>query len=381
MALALLRVIPPLAGRARRPAGATAAGAGPWGNVEWSRITVSAPLEFVETWDTLASHADWQFPNTTRTELEAFLKKTGLAESAVRRLMEAARQNAAIEGWAVTPPQDIVWDLPPDVRGSIYNRLALSPLNDAQCKAPRFVGGSVDEWLVGASLRPATASLVRRLAYRHGQFVCFSDFHLATPRLADEAEQRLLLKVLARQSTLLVKLRVGEGDDVGPLIQYWGRGGRAKDVGPLLESLARVPGGTAIDIIHLIPRFARRYIYTYPEPGTDEGAAGRDCHWTSLNFFADPPDDQYASLQAAQEALQRDYYPIRQAAVLGDLVLFVAEANKVIHSAVFIADDILFTKNGNSAANPWMFMRLGDMKDYYVAAKPLEVRFVRRKGV
>jgi hypothetical protein len=381
VALVLLSIVPPLSGRARRPVAGTRAAAGPWGNVEWSRVTIAAPIEFVETWDSLAAQPGWHFPNTTQTELEAVLRKAGLAEAAVRRLLEAARQDAAIEGWVVTPPDDIVWDLAPAVRGAIYNRLALSSLNKAHRDGPLFGGASVEEWFAGAMLRPATVDLVRRLAYRRGRFVCFSDFHLAARRLADDAERQRLLKVLARQATLLVKLRVAEGQDVEPLVRYWGRGGRAKDVGPLLESLARAPGGTAIDVAHLLPPLPRRYVYTYPTPPMDEVSANRDCHWTCLNFFADPPDDRYALLQAAQEALRHDYYPIRNDLALGDLVLFLDERNGVIHSAVFIADDILFTKSGSAPTNPWMFMRLEDMKDYYPAAKPLDIRFMRRKGL
>jgi hypothetical protein len=63
----------------------------------------------------------------------------------------------------------------------------------------------------------------------------------------------LLIKTLARKSTLMVKLRINANTDIDMLDTYWGRGQRAKDIKPLLQSLVREGNGTTIDIIHLLP--------------------------------------------------------------------------------------------------------------------------------
>ena len=41
---------------------------------------------------------------------------------------------------------------------------------------------------------------------------------------------------------------------------------------------------------------------------------------------------------------------------------FLLDKNgNAIHSAVYLADDIVFTKNGNNYTQPWMLMHLKDL--------------------
>ena len=79
--------------------------------------------------------------------------------------------------------------------------------------------------------------------------------------------------------------------------------------------------------------------------------------------------------------LKQEYYRVYGNLQLGDVVLFVKEGEEAIHSAVHIADDVVFTKNGNSSSQPWELMKLEDMKTFYPTLKPMDVRFFRRKGV
>jgi hypothetical protein len=36
-----------------------------------------------------------------------------------------------------------------------------------------------------------------------------------------------------------------------------------------------------------------------------------------------------------------------------------------VHSAIYLADDLVFTKNGFGFAEPWLYMELGSMADLY----------------
>jgi hypothetical protein len=91
------------------------------------------------------------------------------------------------------------------------------------------------------------------------------------------------------------------------LVRYWGRGGRERQVRPLLESLAQFRRGQSIDIVHLLPAFARRLLYTYPRPAHDGHDVLRDCHWSSLNFFADQPDDQLLNINVVCQTIARHW--------------------------------------------------------------------------
>ena len=59
------------------------------------------------------------------------------------------------------------------------------------------------------------------------------------------------------------------------------------------------------------------------------------------------------------------YHAIDKPQRLGDIVFLVNKNGDGIHSAVFVADDIVFTKNGSNMAAPWIFMRLADLQTYY----------------
>jgi hypothetical protein len=172
-------------------------------------------------------------------------------------------------------------------------------------------------------------------------------------------------------------LRIGADANVDKLVEYWGRGGRAMVVRPILESVADLPGEHSIAIMGLLPPFARVRVDTYPEVSEEPNASHRDCHWTALNFFNEQPDDRLTDRPYAAKVISSDYYVIYSGYQLGDLVLFMTGPNEIIHSCVYV----VFTKNGSRPSNPWMFMKLEDMKDFYPTEKPLTVSFLRRKGI
>jgi hypothetical protein len=55
---------------------------------------------------------------------------------------------------------------------------------------------------------------------------------------------------------------------------------------------------------------------------------------------------------------------------LGDLLLLSARNEAVVHAAVYVADDLVFTKNGESYTQPWILMRMADMIDTYNVRYP-----------
>ena len=49
----------------------------------------------------------------------------------------------------------------------------------------------------------------------------------------------------------------------------------------------------------------------------------------------------------------------------GDIVAFLDGEGNLFHTVVYIADDLVFSKNGVSAMAPWTLMQLDDVKSYY----------------
>ena len=147
----------------------------------------------------------------------------------------------------------------------------------------------------------------------------------------------------------------------------WGRGGRRTDIRPLLESIAAAESDGSIDIVHLLPAFARERLYRYPLLTALDlnRPALANCLWTALNFFNLVPDDRYLDVQAAIDRLQRDYYLVENGLELGDVTVLLDERGVIYHAVVHLADNLVFTKNGTSPMAPWVILPLDTVVDYY----------------
>ena len=48
-----------------------------------------------------------------------------------------------------------------------------------------------------------------------------------------------------------------------------------------------------------------------------------------------------------------------------DVIAFVDENETLFHAAVYLADDLVFTKNGTTPMAPWAIMKLEDVVETY----------------
>lgn len=350
-----------------------------WGQLTVTPIVISPPLEYLPpNWGPIQP-LRWYFEDTTRAQLEKFLVAAGLSNADAARLLLSARSDG--QSLVIEPEPQRVRDLAPDVRAAIYLQLAKSPRNDRQRNAFRFYASSGDAWLAGAPISPRTRQLVQPLIYKMGNFVYFADIDLIRPEMADAAERQRLAKRLLREATMLVKLRIDE-DQVAAAVEYWGRGGRRTDIRPLLESIGSGGEDHSIDIIHLLPGLPREHLYRYPRVTLAdlEKPGLADCFWTALNFFNSEPDDRYLKTDYAIERLKRDYFIVQDELQLGDIAAFVTPAGGIFHVAVYLADGLVFGKNGTSPVSPWTILPIDRLRDYYPEhADHWQVVFYRRK--
>jgi hypothetical protein len=350
---------------------------GPWGELEYTRILIEPPEEFVMANYEAAPQIRWFFKGYSPDALRQFLQSAGLSASQLSELTDPARWESAPGGIWVKPSKETVLQMSSDARARLYTVLASFAENPAQNEPFRFRADTAEEWFADSGLSEETVGLLKRLVYRRGSTLCFSDHDLVLPMINSPQERLRLVKTLARKSTLLLKLRLRSDSDVESVAQYWSKGFRSKDVRPLLQSAAHRKEGVTVDVAHLLPKFARSLLYTYPLPTEDSAKQNRDCHWTSLNFFSDQPDDRYSEIEVVRQTLHNQYHPVPGDLDFGDILLFVKRDGVVIHSCVYIADNIVFTKNGASFAMPWILMTLDDVLAFYPADPPLEIRRYR----
>jgi len=356
---------------------------GPWGRLTLTPIIVSPPLEYVSTNWGPPEQVTWRFPGSSAELVGEFLATVGLPADTLASLRGAIRPDPAIRGVRIQPDPAIVRGLHSLVRARIYEQLARSPVNPSQAHAFRFRGDSTEAWLGGSLMQPSTRALVEPLIYRSGDYLYFGDIDLVRASLPDDDEVRRLSKTLLRQSTLMVKLSIGDAAEVPGLAEYWGRGGRRTDIRPLLESLAAASAGSSIDIIHLLPTFARNHLYRYPKVTTGDLQRPllANCLWTSLNFFNIEPDDRFLDVDYSFETLKRDHRVVTERFALGDIITLEDQEGVVFHAAVYIADELVLTKNGTSPVAPWAIMSVDDLKGYY-RPRSVDPRLVyhRRNG-
>lgn len=354
---------------------------GPWGTLEYSRILIEPPEEFILTDYTRSEQRPWIFKGYKVDALKALFQQAGLDAAQLAYLANPEHWDIRADAIAITPGRDLVIGLSSKARTNIYNALGAFSENAPQLNPYRLRGDATDGWLDEVDVPPEAIALTRKLFYTRGVATCFSDEAIVLSTIPTPAQRVKYIKALSRKSGLVIQLHVAPNENVDSLVAYWGVGGRSKDLKPLLQSLARRPNGGTIDIVHLIPRFARLLAYTYPLPSERPIDGNHDCHWTSFNFQNELPDERFSNLAYVQQVLFDQYYPVLGEPKLGDIIMFVKADGVVLHSCVYIADDIVFTKNGPAFSVPWLLTRLADVQAFYAATGGVEVRRYRAKNL
>lgn len=337
---------------------------GPWGELEYARINVEPPGDFVPTGAEFFDQTTWLFPGFSRGQLTTFLSATDLTPQQRAELSNLAAWNETADGLVVTPSPNLVLGLTPQARRQIYAVLARSELNPRQFQPYAYRQGGFEDWFGNSGLSSNTLAWLSRLVYPRGSAICFSDLPELLPHLATSTERQELLKALWRNPTILMRLRVRPDADVAALASYWGRGWHVKDIRALLASVAKVPGGLRIDVAHLLPPFARRRLNSYPNPASYSPEQSSDCYWTAFNFFKDPPDDRFHERAMWQQELESNY-TAAPTPTFGDILILRTATGEPIHAAAYIADGVVFTKNGDDFRQPWMLMKMEDLLAYY----------------
>jgi hypothetical protein len=225
---------------------------------------------------------------------------------------------------------------------------------------------------------------MRKLLYNRNGFTYFSDPELVITRIASEKNRMAFLQGLTSQNSVGINLLIRNKADIDKPLNYWAlsmSGVLLKYLKPLLEAQRRLPQGGSISILYLLPPMARERLYTSPLPPKPDDPKLPDCHWTALNFFKLSPDPKMSDVEYAGRFLSDNYYEIAQPAIAGDLLLLLDPQGGVVHSSVYLADDVVFTKNGINYAQPWILMHVKDMQGSFSALEPMKVACFRRKGL
>lgn len=351
---------------------------GPWGVIDVKSTYIEAPPTLIS----LAQKPDqtpvWRFPGATVATIHELFKQAGLADAVQAALLQPGNLRAENGGITLLPLPETLLNLAPESRQVIYEALAQSPLNGFHA-FPLPLPGNVDDWLLESKLSPVQRRLFKRLLWKRGACHVFSDISLLINQATSGPEITAALSSQTRVQSLVATIRIPAAASAETVLNYWRADGVNTHVLPFFRSAIGREGVSEIDLIYLLPRLARARLFTYPTFTDAVGGKLPDCHWTALNFFEINYQPYYLNDRTAFIDLLDSYSAIGEPSKLGDLICFVRADGRVAHSCVFVADDIVFTKNGEQLFSPWLLLRFPDVAAIYAYGDVNRLLFFRRK--
>lgn len=371
--------------RSRRlPNGSIPCEPGPWGELTYTPFTIGAPEELIPLRQIEDSGTQWFLQGYTTDSFISLIQSTSMSPDQQHQMLDGSVFHTRPDGVELTPPNDLVLSLPDDARAKIYEAMAESDQSEDQLN---FIPmDAMDSYFGNSGVSQATMALFRKLCVPRGRYLMFACGGALLSQIPTYEERIHFAQALTRQRTMLLNLHITAHSDVEALARYWGVGCGNTDVRSILRSLSSIPNGTYMNIQMLLPDQPSAWIYDYPrivDNPMDGPVVNRDCAWTSFNFFRETPDPRFGQLDGVMHELDTNYIPVTGDPRYGDMVLFVKPNGNIIHVAIYIADNICFTKNGSTLVHPWMLSTTSDILEQFSCQiapnEKLSVRYFRNK--
>ncbi len=351
---------------------------GPWGELEVRTVYLEPPESQLAIVAKPSTVTRWTFEQTTANAVRQTLAKAKVPDEVIGRLFSPVRLVASGNSVVLLPEAEDLTALSQESRSALYLELAKYAVNEYQRDPVFILGGDVDDWMQGASLSKIQQDLFRRLLWKRGDTLVFSDVQALLSLAKTPDEVNAVFRSITRVRSLIVELRLPLSTDRQAFIDYWSAGQTDAPRLAFIKAITQRRAKQSVDITHFLPSIIRQRAYTFPE--MDLGMKGRfpDCHWTSLNFFNIVPKDVYLDTKQAAERLLKDYEVVDAPYHFGDVLCFMDEGEG-LHTCVHIADDIVLTKNGDSILAPWALMQLKDVDSIYRRSPNTRIQGYRLK--
>ncbi|RFC45324.1 MAG: hypothetical protein DVB28_000627 [Verrucomicrobia bacterium] len=338
---------------------------GPWGQLEYFEALLDAPADLVKESQPKSIRTRWFFRKMQPDDVSEFLGSLGLPGELEKELNDRDRWITESSGVTVFPTTSHVLALPEKSRILLHRMLSKWPENPYHAEPEIVYGKSVRKWFEGFEISEEVLQFIETTSYPTLSSRLFADTPGVLSIAKSENERVQILRAFSRTPTLVAKLCLESGT-AEELASYWNRGIRFKDTSTFLASLKRYDAVHKIDLVHLLPAGVRKILYTFPSPSHTRSGYLPDCHWSSLNFFNPEPLERLSDPPQATAYTLENFTQVAPPYELGDVLFFTdTQTGDAYHSCAFIADDIVFTKNGRSPLQPWVLMKLDQVKDLY----------------
>lgn len=356
---------------------------GPWGKLKCFYIYIEAPQGMVDKFPLPFTKPRWSFAESQLADLPQLFKKAGLPEKMQADLLLPLNTSKSNGMLNLFPNLADLEAMTPAMREVIYPVLAKNPTNDYHTDPVLMTTETVDEWYGTSKLRPELVEKIKQMSYHRGGALAFSDLGALMNYAKSDSEARYIFKAFTRTRSLMVQLELADMTEIAPLLDYWtiGVGIRRKDIEPIMQSVMDTNGVDTLGLTHILPALPRKLLYTYPGEELSRHGLLPDCHWTSLNFYNYEPHEYLLNSQLATSSVLEKFNPVNPPYRYGDILFFLDTANgDAFHSCVYLADDIVFTKNGRNPLSPWVLMKISEVEKVYLFDRNGRVQGYRHKG-
>lgn len=339
---------------------------GPWGELLTQDISLERPVEYLTAEMKTTPPPVWTFHGMNVAQVKSLFIANGLIQEEAEKALVPDRVSIQGADTLFKPTEQFVFSLRPETRARLYEAmrgLDVSPYLEWPYYYPKDSSKSV---FADDRLHPDDLALLKKLVYDGKDAWRFSDFETLMGRIPTLERRIATTTALSRQAAVLVGIRVRPDTDIDKVAEYWGHipNVRLIDIRPMIEALKRLPNGGGLSLMYVLPPFARDHLYTYPLP-PKPGEPTPDCNWSTFNFSNVKPDNRFLDPAECTRHIDQDFYKIAQPTLYGDVVLFKDPANRIKHSAVYLADDLVFTKGGRDYTMPWIVTRIPVLQAMY----------------
>ncbi len=355
--------------------------AGPWGTLEYCELRIEPPTWYAQSAvEAELRKVTWRFPGFGIRNLGPALAAAGLDGDQVSRLLDGSPVTEGAGGVEIVPPEDLLRSLSPEVRGRVYELLKHDPVEFTYRLPYVLHPGWYEELRTGGEIRSDLVELVQGLTYPRGKVSCFSDMPLALRAAGTRDEQVRLMKVVLRERGLGAWVRLEGTGDFATLREYWSADGRNGSILPLLDAVHAAGADERIDLVHLLPPVPRSLLYTFTNAEMAPGVERPDCFWTAANFFNLDISNRFLDGGTVKRFLTERFSEIEGTPQFGDVVLIVdGDAQRPIHACNYLADGLVYTKNGRSINRPWVIDHLSRVVEGYRNSGPVSLHFYRQR--
>jgi hypothetical protein len=352
---------------------------GPWGQLEYFETYIQAPEDLVLATQPRSIRTRWFFGGVQEEDLKELLKQLELPQDLATALCAPDSWSVEPEGITLFPSIEQIQQVPNPVRAKLYSTLSKWDKNFYHVEPEIIYADSVRAWLKGYDISETTISFAEKVSYKLGTTMLFADTPAILELAGSEKERLEILRAISRSPALVATVLLDEEHKIDAQ-SYWSKGFSAMNTSPFREAMNRLKAPARIDLIHLLPANVRKLLYTYHNPKTSISGYLPDCHWSALNFFNADPFDHLCEPSKATAYAIANFTPVAPPYEFGDVLFFTdTQSGDAYHSCVYIAADIVFTKNGRSPLEPWVLLKLDKVKSMYDMHFNTNVTAYRRK--